>query len=71
METKVIRDENEINALTHRIIGCAMVVHGTLGNGFQEVIYQSASHQLLRSLPYCRRSVAQLWNNKFGFQTGL
>jgi GxxExxY protein len=42
METKVVRDENAINALTHRIIGCAMVVHGTLGNGFQEVIYQRA-----------------------------
>jgi GxxExxY protein len=26
--------------LTHEIIGCAMKVHGTLGNGFQEVIYQ-------------------------------
>lgn len=28
--------------LTHRIIGCAMEVHKTLGNGFQEVIYQRA-----------------------------
>lgn len=28
--------------LTHKIIGCAMRVHGTLGNGFQEVIYQRA-----------------------------
>jgi GxxExxY protein len=28
--------------LTHRIIGCAMEVHRTLGNGFQEVIYQRA-----------------------------
>ena len=26
--------------LTHNIIGCAMKVHNTLGNGFQEVIYQ-------------------------------
>lgn len=29
-------------AITHKIIGCAMKVHGTLGNGFQEVIYQRA-----------------------------
>lgn len=28
--------------LTGRIIGCAMKVHSTLGNGFQEVIYQRA-----------------------------
>ena len=28
--------------LTHRIIGCAMAVHRTLGPGFQEVIYQRA-----------------------------
>jgi len=28
--------------LTHVIIGCAMKVHSTLGNGFQEVIYQRA-----------------------------
>jgi GxxExxY protein len=26
--------------LTYNIISCAMKVHGTLGNGFQEVIYQ-------------------------------
>lgn len=34
--------DNPINELTHRIIGCAMRVHSTLGNGFQEVIYQRA-----------------------------
>ena len=28
--------------ITHRIIGCAMKVHSTLGNGFQEKIYQNA-----------------------------
>jgi len=28
--------------LTEKIIGCAMKVHGVLGNGFQEVIYQRA-----------------------------
>ncbi len=30
------------DALTYKIIGCAMKVHNTLGNGFQEVIYQRA-----------------------------
>ena len=28
--------------VTYQIIGCAMRVHATLGNGFQEVIYQRA-----------------------------
>ncbi len=32
----------EKKELTHKIIGCAMKVHSTLGNGFQEVIYQRA-----------------------------
>ena len=32
--------EKELNALTYKINGCAMKVHNTLGNGFQEVIYQ-------------------------------
>jgi GxxExxY protein len=36
------RSKEEIDDLTHKIIGCAMQVHRTLGNGFQEVIYQRA-----------------------------
>jgi len=28
--------------ITHKAIGCAMKVHGVLGNGFQELIYQKA-----------------------------
>jgi len=34
--------EDDINRITHKIIGCAMQVHRVLGNGFQEVIYQRA-----------------------------
>jgi len=34
--------ELNINDITHKIIGCAMKVHSTLGNRFQVVLYQSA-----------------------------
>ncbi len=30
----------KLEELTYKIIGCGMKVHRTLGNGFQEVIYQ-------------------------------
>lgn len=30
----------ELDDVTYKINGCAMKVHNTLGNGFQEVIYQ-------------------------------
>lgn len=38
----MIKEEYKYSALTSKIIGCAMTVHKTLGNGFQEVIYQKA-----------------------------
>lgn len=38
----MIKEEYKYLALTAKIIGCAMAVHKTLGNGFQEVIYQRA-----------------------------
>jgi GxxExxY protein len=33
---------DNVNELTHKIIGCAMKVHNVLGNGFLEIIYQKA-----------------------------
>lgn len=38
----MINNEYKYSALTANIIGCALEVHNTLGNGFQEVIYQRA-----------------------------
>ena len=34
--------KKEQDEITREIIGCAMEVHGILGNGFQEVVYQRA-----------------------------
>ena len=38
----MIKQEYKYSELTSKIIGCAMTVHKSLGNGFQEVIYQRA-----------------------------
>lgn len=42
-DKKIMINEQYLHSeLTGKIIGCAMEVHRTLGNGFQEVIYQRA-----------------------------
>ena len=38
----MVNEQYKYSELTSKIIGCAMTVHKTLGNGFQEVIYQRA-----------------------------
>ena len=38
----MINEAYKYSELTGKIIGCAMNVHSTLGNGFEEVIYQRA-----------------------------
>ena len=38
----MINEQYKYSELTSKIIKCAMTVHSTLGNGFQEVIYQRA-----------------------------
>ena len=39
---EMINEEYKYSALTSSIIKCAMTVHNSLGNGFQEVIYPRA-----------------------------
>ena len=39
---QMVNEQYKYSALTSKIIGCAMTVHKSLGNGFQEVIYQRA-----------------------------
>ena len=57
--------------LTHKIIGCAMKVHSTLGNGFQEVIYQRALAIELSSLQFTHRLTPQFWSKKLTIQKGV
>ena len=38
----IVNEQFKYSAITAKIIQCAMTVHTTLGNGFQEVIYQRA-----------------------------
>lgn len=49
--------------ITHKIIGCAMKVHNTLGNGFQEVIYQRslAIEMDRQGLSYAREMVMEIF----------
>jgi len=53
---QTINLDYEHSELTSKIIGCAMEVHKTLGNGFQEVIYQRsmAIEMMNRNLPFLR-----------------
>jgi len=43
--------EYKFGEITEKIIGASFRVHGTLGNGFQEVIYQRALELELRIIP--------------------
>ena len=38
----IVNEQYRYSAITGKVIQCAMTVHSTLGNGFQEVIYQRA-----------------------------
>jgi len=40
IDKKHTHNKMNLNDITYKINGCAMKVHNTLGNGFQEVIYQ-------------------------------
>ena len=54
--------KEEINKITHKIIGCAMEVHNQIGSGFQEVIYQRALQleMEIQGLSYVREMEMEL-----------
>ena len=58
-----MKSKEEIDKLTHKIIGCAMAVHRVLGNGFQEVIYQRAlaNEMRLQNLNFGREIEMQIF----------
>ena len=49
----MIKEEYKYSEITAKIIGCAMKVHATLGNGFQEIIYQRALAIEMRKVNLC------------------
>lgn len=55
--------EIDISKITYEIIGAAMSVHGALGNGFQEVVYQRALgvEFRLRGLSYEREKSMKIY----------
>ena len=57
-----IRDR-KYSELTGQIIGCAMMVHSALGNGFQEVIYQRALEIEMadQGIPFSREHVMPIY----------
>ena len=57
-----VKAEYKHSELTARIIGAALEVHKTLGNGFQEVIYQRALAIELqeRGLAFVREQVMEI-----------
>lgn len=40
--SNMINEAYKYSEFTSKILGCAMKVHNTLGNGFREIIYQKA-----------------------------
>jgi GxxExxY protein len=52
----MINEQYKYSELTSKIIKCAMTVHSSLGNGFQEVIYQRALaiEMRLAGIEFCR-----------------
>jgi len=55
--TQISADMNDRDQETYAIIGAAMTVHGALGNGFLEAVYQDALEKEFRyvQIPYNRQ----------------
>ena len=56
-------DEERLNELTERIIGCAFRVHNVLGCGFAEKVYENALvHELRKAgIAVCQQVPIDIW----------
>ena len=63
----MLQKDFKYKEITEKIIGAAMKVHSTLGNGFQEVIYQRALEDEMqqKKLTFARElSIPVFYNNR-------
>jgi len=63
----MVQKDFKYKEITEKIIGAAMKVHSTLGNGFQEVIYQRAleDEMVLKNLSFARElTIPVIYNNR-------
>ncbi len=67
----IVDNKYKYSELTGKIIGCALEVHKSLGNGFQEVIYQRALaiEMALQGIAFSREFEMQIFYKGYDIGT--